>query len=84
MLRSVLPPLSIRIKTDISALRLPQICAIINACFIPFTEGWAPFLAIPRIGFFVMFTNALNAFLLNVSAVFLIGKFRPSLIFEEG
>lgn len=49
------------------------VCSIINACFIPFTEGWAPFLAIPRIGWFIMLTNALNAFALNVSAVFLIG-----------
>lgn len=49
------------------------VCAIINACFLPFTEGWAPFLALPRIGFFVMSTNALVAFGLNVAAVFLIG-----------
>jgi len=49
------------------------ICAIINACFVPFTEGWAPFIAFPKIGFFIMGLNALNAFLLNVAAVFLIG-----------
>lgn len=49
------------------------ICAIINACFVPFTEGWAPFLAFPKIGFAIMGLNALNAFLLNVAAVFLIG-----------
>lgn len=49
------------------------ICAIINACFVPFTEGWAPFLAFPQIGFWVMGLNVLNAFLLNVAAVFLIG-----------
>ncbi|KAG7530729.1 hypothetical protein FFLO_04837 [Filobasidium floriforme] len=49
------------------------ICAIINACFVPFTEGWAPFLAFPKIGFTIMGLNALNAFLLNVAAVFLIG-----------
>lgn len=48
-------------------------CAIINACFLPFTEGLAPFQAIPRIGFLIMSTNALVAFLLNVAAVFLIG-----------
>lgn len=48
-------------------------CAFINACFLPFTEGWAPFRAIPEIGFFIMSTNALVAFLLNVAAVFLIG-----------
>lgn len=49
------------------------VCAIINACFLPFTEGWAPFLELPRIGFFVMSTNAMVAFGLNVAAVFLIG-----------
>ncbi|EKD03839.1 Cas41p [Trichosporon asahii var. asahii CBS 8904] len=37
------------------------------------TQGLAPFQAIPRIGFFIMSTNALCAFLLNVAAVFLIG-----------
>jgi hypothetical protein len=49
------------------------VCSIINACFIPFTEGWAPFLEIPRLGLFVMVTNAAVAFGLNVAAVFLIG-----------
>jgi len=49
------------------------VCAIINACFIPFTEGMAPFRELGRIGFFIMSTNALVAFGLNVAAVFLIG-----------
>lgn len=49
------------------------VCAIINACFLPFTEGLAPFRELARIGFFVMASNALVAFGLNVAAVFLIG-----------
>lgn len=48
------------------------VCAIINACFLPFTEGLAPFRAMADIGFFIMFTNALVAFGLNVASVFLI------------
>lgn len=48
------------------------VCSLINACFLPFTEGWAPFRELPRIGLFIMSTNALVAFGLNVSAVFLI------------
>lgn len=48
------------------------VCAIINFCFIPFIEGWAPFYAFGRIGYGIMLINALNAFLLNVAAVFLI------------
>jgi hypothetical protein len=43
------------------------VCATINACIIPFTEGFAPFREIGRIGFFVLFTNAGIAFALNVS-----------------
>ncbi|TXT13771.1 hypothetical protein VHUM_01138 [Vanrija humicola] len=49
------------------------VCAIINACFLPFTEGLAPFREMARIGPLIMTTNALTAFGLNVSAVFLIG-----------
>lgn len=49
------------------------VCAIINACIIPFTEGWAPFLALKDLGLFVLATNAAVAFGLNVAAVFLIG-----------
>ncbi|KLT43351.1 triose phosphate/3-phosphoglycerate/phosphate translocator [Cutaneotrichosporon oleaginosum] len=48
------------------------VCSIINACFLPFTEGLAPFRELPRIGLFIMSTNALAAFGLNVAAVFLI------------
>ncbi|KAL7422225.1 hypothetical protein Q5752_002871 [Cryptotrichosporon argae] len=49
------------------------VCAIINACFIPFTEGMAPFRELARIGPLVLSTNAACAFGLNVAAVFLIG-----------
>lgn len=49
------------------------VCAIINACFIPFTEGLAPFRELPRIGPLIMLSNAGVAFGLNVAAVFLIG-----------
>ncbi|OCF35403.1 hypothetical protein I317_06735 [Kwoniella heveanensis CBS 569] len=49
------------------------VCAIINACFLPFTEGLAPFREFMRIGPLIMFSNAAVAFGLNVAAVFLIG-----------
>lgn len=49
------------------------VCAVINACFLPFTEGLAPFREMARIGPLIMTTNALTAFGLNVAAVFLIG-----------
>jgi len=49
------------------------VCAIINACIIPFTEGLEPFYALHRVGLLVLFTNAGIAFALNVAAVFLIG-----------
>lgn len=44
------------------------VCAVINACIIPFTEGLAPFTHLDRLGPFVMFTNAGIAFALNVSS----------------
>ncbi|WWD15812.1 hypothetical protein CI109_100236 [Kwoniella shandongensis] len=49
------------------------ICAIINACFLPFTEGLEPFRQFMRIGPLIMISNAAVAFGLNVAAVFLIG-----------
>ncbi|WRT67032.1 uncharacterized protein IL334_003998 [Kwoniella shivajii] len=49
------------------------VCSIINACFLPFTEGLAPFREFMRIGPMVMLSNAAVAFGLNVAAVFLIG-----------
>ena len=50
-----------------------QVCAMINACFIPFTEGLAPFRELSRIGPLILLSNAGVAFGLNVAAVFLIG-----------
>jgi hypothetical protein len=50
-----------------------QVCAIINACFLPFTEGLAPFQDFMRVGPLIMLSNAAVAFGLNVAAVFLIG-----------
>jgi len=49
------------------------VCAIINVLFLPFTEGLAPFYELAKIGPFVLFSNALVAFCLNVAAVFLVG-----------
>ncbi|UOH81541.1 hypothetical protein LQV05_004212 [Cryptococcus neoformans] len=49
------------------------VCAIINALFIPFIEGFAPFRHFLRIGPLIMLSNAAVAFGLNVAAVFLIG-----------
>jgi len=46
---------------------------MINACFIPFTEGLAPFRGLSRIGPLILLSNAGVAFGLNVAAVFLIG-----------
>ncbi|KAG1716829.1 hypothetical protein ID866_351 [Astraeus odoratus] len=49
------------------------VCAVINVAVLPFTEGLAPFYDLPRLGPFILVTNALVAFLLNVAAVFLVG-----------
>ena len=49
------------------------VCAIINVAVIPFTEGWAPFYEMARIGPFILLSNALVAFCLNIAAVFLVG-----------
>ena len=46
---------------------------MINLCVLPFTEGLAPFYELARIGPFILFTNAMIAFLLNIAAVFLVG-----------
>ena len=40
---------------------------------LPFTEGWAPFEHLYRIGPIILLTNAAVAFCLNIAAVFLIG-----------
>lgn len=62
-----------QILSDREHYSLRQVCAAINACFIPFTEGLAPFRELPRIGPLIMLSNAGVAFGLNVAAVFLIG-----------
>ncbi|KAG8895812.1 hypothetical protein FRC00_006877 [Tulasnella sp. 408] len=49
------------------------VCALINLLVLPFTEGWAPFEHLYRIGPVILLSNAAVAFLLNVAAVFLIG-----------
>lgn len=49
------------------------VCAAINLCFLPFTEGLAPFYELARIGPTILLSNAFVAFLLNVAAVFLVG-----------
>jgi len=49
------------------------VCATINLLIIPFTEGWAPFEHLYRIGPLILISNAAVAFCLNIAAVFLIG-----------
>jgi len=50
------------------------VCATLNACLVPFYEGWAPIeLAYERLGVFVLLSNASCAFCLNIAVVFLIG-----------
>ncbi|KAL0960073.1 hypothetical protein HGRIS_011719 [Hohenbuehelia grisea] len=48
------------------------VCALINLCFLPFTEGLEPFYDLARIGPLILLSNAFVAFLLNVAAVFLV------------
>lgn len=48
------------------------VCAVINLCLLPFTEGMEPIYALHRVGLLVLFTNAMTAFALNMAAVFLI------------
>lgn len=43
------------------------VCAIINVCILPFTEGLEPFYSLHRVGLLVLFSNAAIAFALNVS-----------------
>ncbi|KAG0695933.1 triose-phosphate transporter family-domain-containing protein [Suillus ampliporus] len=58
------------------------VCALINLCILPFTEGVEPLRIVwgsivgsyvPHITPFLLLTNALLAFLLNIAAVFLVG-----------
>lgn len=57
----------------VSLYYFAPVCAAINACLIPFTEGFAPFLDLGKLGPFVLLSNGSVAFGLNVAAVFLIG-----------
>jgi len=43
------------------------VCAAINLCILPLTEGLEPFYALHRVGLLVLFSNAGVAFALNVS-----------------
>lgn len=45
------------------------VCAVINACIIPFTDGMAPIWNLHKVGLLVLFTNAGIAFALNVSLI---------------
>lgn len=49
------------------------VCAVINLAILPFTEGWAPFFELARIGPSILISNAAVAFGLNIAAVFLVG-----------
>jgi hypothetical protein len=49
------------------------VCALINLAILPFTEGFAPFFALARVGPFILLSNAALAFGLNIAAVFLVG-----------
>lgn len=49
------------------------VCALINLAILPFTEGFAPFYELARIGPLVLLSNAAVAFCLNIAAVFLVG-----------
>ena len=49
------------------------VCALINLAILPFTEGFAPFFALARVGPLILLSNAALAFGLNIAAVFLVG-----------
>ncbi|KAH9931208.1 TPT-domain-containing protein [Amylocystis lapponica] len=49
------------------------VCAVINLGVLPFTEGLAPFYEVMRVGPLLLLSNAAIAFLLNISAVYLVG-----------
>ncbi|KAL0250313.1 hypothetical protein I308_102486 [Cryptococcus tetragattii IND107] len=72
---AISPTLFTSLKMDplVSLYYYAPVCATINALFIPFTEGFAPFRHFFRIGPLIMLSNAAVAFGLNVAAVFLIG-----------
>lgn len=57
----------------VSLYYFAPVCAAINACVLPFTEGLLPFFEVSKLGPFVLVSNAGVAFGLNIAAVFLIG-----------
>lgn len=56
------------------------VCAVINACIIPFTDGLEPLWNLHRVGILVLFTNAGIAFALNVRLFRLSSLLHPSKI----
>lgn len=65
----------LRLDPLVSLHYYAPVCAVINLIILPFTEGLAPFYALPSLGpwALILLTNAMTAFGLNVAAVFLIG-----------
>lgn len=53
------------------------VCAVINACIIPFTDGLEPLWNLHRVGILVLFTNAGIAFALNVRLFVLLTSSTP-------
>jgi len=49
------------------------VCAVINLALLPLTEGIEPFYEVVRLGPWILLSNALVAFFLNIAAVFLVG-----------
>jgi len=48
------------------------LCTVLIGLILPIMEGWAPFLAVPHVGFPILFANGLVAFCLNIAGVYLI------------
>lgn len=57
----------------VSLYYFSPVCATLNLCLLPFTEGLAPFRQLANLGPVVLLSNAGVAFGLNVASVFLIG-----------
>ena len=57
----------------VSLYYFAPVCAAINICILPFTEGLAPIYNLHLVGAPILLSNALLSFALNVSAVFLVG-----------
>ncbi|PKI83368.1 hypothetical protein MVES_002569 [Malassezia vespertilionis] len=57
----------------VSLYYFSPVCAALNMCLLPFTEGLAPFRSLAQLGPVVLLSNAGVAFGLNIASVFLIG-----------